>query len=645
MIKQQRYVREMSQSRRRIMPLAFGAVTIFCLLILRLWCLQILYVDDYRSLSENNRLRFLPVPASRGALMDRNGTVMVRNRPAFNLSLIPQEIKDVDAMLNRLSLLLGLDRAEMEERWKKAKGRARYYPVVVATNISREQVEIVEENRLRLTGVEITMKPVREYNFKQSAAHLMGYIGEISEKELDSEEYQNYNPGDYIGKNGIEKAWEHELHGEDGGRQLEVDSRGRVLRVLSESHPTVGNSLVLTIDQRLQQAAERAFGSHAGAAVVMDVNTGEILAFVSNPTFDPALFAGKIPVDIWEKYLKDKRKPLQNKALSGQYPPGSTFKMVTALAGLEAGIINESSSVYCDGTYEMGSGKFRCWSKSGHGAVNLRRSLKESCDVYYYHLGERLGIDRLAEMCRRFKLGDAMGVGLPGEKKGLIPTTEWKLKRYGKRWVAGDTPPAAIGQGYVLMTPIQMASMVATVANEGTVYRPHLVKKIVDADGKVLKEFGPEVLGQVGASPVNFKKVKQGLYAVVNEAGGTGAAARLGDVKVAGKTGTSQVVKLGEDRKKRMAYEYQDHALFTAFAPYEKPEVAVAVVVEHGGGGGATAAPIAGQILRAWADLKKPAAPRQQNRTDEDGEERQPDTPAALPAGRREHSEEKGATE
>lgn len=633
MIKQQRYVREMAQPKRRTIPLAFGALIIFCLLILRLWYLQILYVDDYRALSENNRLRFLPVAASRGALMDRNGTVMVRNRPSFNLSLIPQEIKDVEAMLDRLSSLLGLDRTELGERWQKAKGRARYYPVVVATNISREQVEIVEENRLRLNGVEITMKPVREYNFKQSAAHLMGYIGEISEKELDSEDYLDYNPGDYIGKNGIEKAWEQELHGDDGGRQLEVDSRGRVLRVLSESYPTVGNSLVLTVDQRLQQAAERAFGNQAGAAVVMDVTNGEILAFVSSPTFDPALFAGKIPTDIWEKYLKDKRHPLQNKALSGQYPPGSTFKMITALAGLEAGIVNESSTVHCDGTYEMGSGKFRCWSRSGHGTVNLRRSLKESCDVYYYHLGERLGIDRLAEMCRRFGLGEAMGIGLPGEKKGLVPTTEWKLKRFGKRWVPGDTPPAAIGQGYVLMTPIQMASMVATVANEGTVFRPHLVKQVVDADGKVLKEFAPEVIGQVGASAANFKKVKQGLYAVVNDAGGTGAAARLGDLKVAGKTGTSQVVKLGEDRKKRLAYEYQDHALFTAFAPYDKPEVAVAVVVEHGGGGGAAAAPIAGQILRAWADLKKPA-PRQERPGDDETDE-QP-AAAVLPPERRE---------
>lgn len=643
MIKERRYVREVAQPKRRTVPLATAAVVIFCLLILRLWHLQIISVEEYRALSENNRLRFLPVAASRGALMDRNGTVMVRNRPAFSLTVIPLEIKDMDAMLDRLAGMLKLDRAELGERWQKAKGRARYYPVVIASNITREQVEIIEENRLRLTGVEITMKPVREYNFKNTAAHLLGYIGEISDKELDSEGYEEYNPGDYVGKNGIEKAWERELHGNDGGRQLEVDSRGRVLRVLSERQPTVGNSLVLTIDNRLQREVENAFGALAGAAVVLDVNTGEVLAFVSNPTFDPALFAGKIPADIWQKYLKDKRHPLENKALSGQYPPGSTFKMITALAGLEAGVVNESTAFNCNGVYEIAHSKFRCWSKSGHGSVTLRKSLRESCDVYYYHIGERLGIDRLAEMCRRFGLGQAMGIGLQGEKKGLIPTSEWKLKRFGKRWFAGDTPPAAIGQGYVLMTPIQMASMVATMANEGTVYRPHLVKQLVDADGKVLKEFAPEVISQVGASSANFKKVKQGLYAVVNDAGGTGAAARIDSVKVAGKTGTSQVVKLGEDRKKRLAYEYQDHALFTAFAPYERPEVAVAVVIEHGGSGGKAAAPIAGRILRAWYDLKKPAA--KPKATPEDAQDEQGPATASSPAERREPQRIEGQSE
>ncbi len=606
MIKTQRYVRELEQPRRRTILLAFAVTVLFGVLLLRLWYLQVIKVDEYRAMSENNRLRFLPVAASRGALMDRNGVVLVNNRPAFSLTIIPQEVEDIEKTLDRLATLLKLDRTELGEKWQKSKGRARYYPVVVAGNLTREQVEIVEENRLRLPGVEVAMKPVRQYAFKTSAAHLLGYISEISDKELEQPDYADYNPGDYVGKNGIEKAWEHELHGNDGGRQLEVDSRGRVLRVLAESSPTVGNSLVLTIDQRLQQISEQAFGSQAGAAVVMDVTNGEVLAFVSNPVFDPALFAGRIPPDIWKGYLEDKRHPLENKALTGQYPPGSTYKIITALAGLEAGVINEHTTVQCGGDYEMGKSRFRCWKSSGHGVVNLRKSLKESCDVYYYWLGEKLGVERIAAMAERFHLGKDLGVGLQYEKKGLIPTMAWKLKRFGKKWLPGETLPVAIGQGYVLMTPLQMASMISIVANEGTIYRPHLVKRVVDQDGDTIKELAPEVLGTTGIPSASFKKIKQGLFAVVNEAGGTGGSARLWDYKVAGKTGTSQVVKLGEDRKKALKYEHRDHGLFVAFAPYDKPEIAVAVVVEHGGGGGAVAAPIAARILRGYFDLQKP---------------------------------------
>lgn len=620
MIKGQRYVREMSQPKQRTILLGFIVVVLFFLLLLRLWYLQIIRSEEYRAMSENNRLRFLPVAALRGALLDRNGTVMVNNRPSFSLSIIPQEVKDVDSLLDRLASLLKLDRLEMKERWEKSKGRARYYPVVVAINLSQDQVEIIEENRVRLPGVEISMKPIREYAFDNSAAHLFGYIAEISDKELELKAYADYNPGDYVGKNGIEKAWEQELHGNDGGRQLEVDSRGRVLRVLAESRPTVGNSLMLTIDSRLQHEAEQAFGAQAGAAVAMNVNTGEVLAFVSSPTFDPSLFAGRIPADIWKEYLEDKRRPLENKALAGQYPPGSTFKVLTALAGLEAGVIDEHTTISDPGYYEMGGHKFRDWKSGGHGVVNLRTSLKESCDTYYYRLGEKLGVDRIAAMAERFWLGRELGIGLQNEKKGLIPSTAWKLKRFGKKWFPGETLPVAIGQGYVLMTPIQLASMTATVANEGTIYRPHLVRKIVDPDGKTVKEFQPEVLGTTGVSVASFKKVKQGMYAVVNDPGGTGANARLWDVKVAGKTGTSQVVKLGEDRKKARKYEHMDHGLFIAFAPFDKPEIAVAVVVEHGGGGGAVAAPIAAKILRSFFDLQKPPAKVKPEKTEQDDE-------------------------
>lgn len=604
-MKERRFVRELVESKERVVILSFFVAGVFLLLLLRLWHLQILSAADYQALSENNRLRFVPVAASRGAILDRSGSVIVSNRPSFSLAVIPQEVTDREGLLTQLSGLLGLDRAEMAERWDKSRGRAKYFPIVLSSNITRDQVEIVEENRMRLPGVEIEMKPVREYAQGVLASHLLGYIGEISEKELDSAGLEEYNPGDYVGKNGIERALENELHGADGGRQLEVDARGRVLRTVSESYPTVGNSVVLTIDAGLQKQAELAFGDQAGAAVAMEVNSGEILAFVSNPGFDPALFSGKLPADIWKEYLEDVRHPLENKALSGQYPPGSTFKIVTALAGLQEGAVNDASSVSCSGAYTLGTSTFKCWNKKGHGTTSLKKSLRESCDVYYYQLGEKLGVDKIAAAARDFRLGSAMGIELQNEKKGLIPTAEWKQKRFGTRWYHGETLPVAIGQGYVLMTPIQLASMIATVANEGTIYRPHVVKRVVDADGKPLRETRPEVLGRTSFSKEAYRLVKQGLYAVVNEPGGTGAMARLPDVRVAGKTGSSQVVKM-RDGHNNSAYKYRDHALFVAFAPFENPEIAVAVVVEHGEHGGSAAAPIVGRILRAYFDGKKP---------------------------------------
>jgi len=390
---------------------------------------------------------------------------------------------------------------------------------------------------------------------------------------------------------------------------------------LNEAPPAPGNGVVLTIDKDVQKSAEEALGDKAGAAVVMAVDSGEILAFASNPGFDPALFAGRMPADTWKAYLSDKRHPLENKALKGQYPPGSTFKIITALAGIEAGLIDANTTVECKGAYTVGSTTFKCWQKHGHGQVNLKTALRESCDVYFYQLAERLGVDRIAQEARAFGLGAPMGVGLENEKGGLIPTSAWKEKRFGKKWFRGETLPVGIGQGYVLATPIQLASMIATVANEGTVYRPHVVKRIVDPDGKVLKEFTPEVIKTVPGKPGSYKLVKEGLLAVVNEPRGTGGAARLYEVRVAGKTGTSQVVKQ-RDTKGGIPYEYRDHALFVAFAPFEKPEVAVAVVIEHGEHGGAAAAPIAGRILRTYFEgkgvIKRPASPADAEEDDEE---------------------------
>lgn len=617
----QRYVRDNREKGQRVFWGAAIVGLVFFILATRLWYLQVIDSERLQELSESNRLRFVPIAASRGDILDRNGKVLVRNTPSFSVAVVPQEVKDKDALLSALSRYLGLDPDDLLQRWEKGKGRAKYYPIVVASGISRDQLEFMEEHQLWLPGIDIEMKPIREYPNGVLASHLLGYLGEINEQELEREEFASYNQGDYVGKNGLERSWEKVLHGVNGGRQIEVDARGRYLRTVSESRPTVGNSMVLTIDQEIQKAAEKSFGDKAGAAVVMEVNSGEILAFVSRPDFDPSLFAGKMPPDVWQSYLDDKRHPLENKALKGQYPPGSTFKIITALAGLENGLIDEHTTVTCTGSYDVGRDTFRCWEKKGHGSVDLKRSLRESCDVYYYQLAERLGVDKIAEMARRFGLGASLGVGLENEKSGMIPSMAWKEKKFGKKWFKGETLPVAIGQGYTLMTPIQLAAMTAAVANEGTVYRPRLVKRIIDPDGRVLKEYAPEVLYRPSVQPRNFRLVKLGLFAVVNEPRGTGGAARLYEVKVAGKTGTSQVVKQ-RDGKRDVAYQHRDHALFVAFAPYEKPEVAVSVVIEHGEHGGAAAAPIAGAILRAYFEqkgvIKKPVVREKEDDQEED---------------------------
>ncbi|HLO25911.1 MAG TPA: penicillin-binding protein 2 [Geobacteraceae bacterium] len=599
----QRYVRGDEGHTRRILLLNVVVCAVFFVLLTRLWYLQIIQSEKLKELSESNRLRLVPVAASRGKILDRNGEVLVNNTPSFSVAVIPQDVKDKQGLLAALARHLHMESSELLERWEKGKGRAKYYPVVLASGITRDQLEYLEENRLWLPGLDIEMKPVREYPSGLLAAHLLGHLGEISEQEMSEERFREYNLGDYVGKSGIERTWEHDLHGVNGGRQIEVDARGRFLRSLSESRPMTGNSLILTIDRNIQKSAEQAFGDKAGAAVVMEVGSGEILAFASNPSFDPALFSGRMPPEIWNAYLNDKRHPLENKALKGQYPPGSTFKIITALAALEEGIIDADTTFECKGSYTVGNNTFRCWNKHGHGRVNLKKALKESCDVYFYHLAERLGVDRIARTAREFGLGEALGIGLDSEKSGLIPTAAWKEKKYKKSWYKGETLPVAIGQGFVLMTPIQLASMISTVANEGTVYRPHLVKRVVDPEGKLVREFAPEIIKKLNIPSGTYRLVKEGLLAVVNESGGTGGAARLYEVKVAGKTGTSQVVKLRDDRG-AIPYEHRDHALFVAFAPYEKPEVAVAVVIEHGEHGGAAAAPIAGRILRAYFEGK-----------------------------------------
>jgi len=425
----QRFIREVRDPSRRLLFLTIAIAALFFILLMRLWYLQIVKVEDYQNLSENNRLRLVPVAASRGTILDRNGEILVDNRPSFSVAVIPQEVTDKDGLLGNLADLLDMDEAELTKEWDKGKRWSRYQPIILASNITRDQMEILEENRLFLPGLDIEMHPIREYPYGLLGAHLFGHLGEISEQELGSDRFRGYNPGDYMGKSGIERSWEKDLHGADGGRQIEVDAMGRFLRTVSEKRPTAGNSLVLTVDLKIQKAAEAAFGSKAGAAVAMDVNTGEILAFVSTPAFDPALFAGRLPANVWKSYLDDNRHPLENKALKGQYPPGSTFKIIMALAGLEEGLIDENTTVTCTGSYKLGGRSFGCWKRRGHGTVNLRKALRESCDVYFYRLGEQLGVDKIAFYARKFGLGEALGISLENEKSGLVPTSAWKERR------------------------------------------------------------------------------------------------------------------------------------------------------------------------------------------------------------------------
>ncbi len=602
-MKGQRYIQGGQDLNKRLYFISLGAAAFFLIILSRLWFLQFIEVGRLREMSENNRLRFIPVAASRGALLDRNNKIIVNNTPSFSLAVVPNEVKDKEYLLGNLSKILGIDRNELLARWERGKGRAKYFPVVLASGLTRDQVEYFEENALRLSGIEIEVKPVREYPEGMLASHLLGYIAEVSEKELEMPDNADFNSGDYIGKSGIERSYEKYLHGEDGGRQIEVDARGRFLRIMNETLPVPGQSLVLTIDRELQKVTEKALGDKAAAAVVMDVNTGEILSFASSPGFDPTLFTRRLSSEQWGTYLDDIRHPLENKVVRGQYPPGSTFKIITALAGLSEGLIDENTAVNCTGEYKLGNGTFRCWNKKGHGRVNLRTALRESCDVYFYALGEKLGVDRIALYARKFGLGDPTGIGMDGEKSGLVPTSAWKEKKTGIKWYRGETLPVSIGQGSLLTTPLQLAAMTSGLATNGTIYKPHIVKRILDREGKSAKEFPPEIMKSIDLKPEHFRLVREGLWAVVNEPRGTGAAARLYEVKVAGKTGTSQVVKMKES-KKALAYKHRDHALFVAFAPFDKPEIAVAVVVEHGEHGGGAAAVAAGQILRKYFELK-----------------------------------------
>ena len=595
--------------KKKIRVFAMLVIFVFLCLLMRIWYLQILKWQYLTGLSENNRVRMVSLPAYRGTIKDRNGETLVSIRPSFNLYITPEDAGDSGSSLDLLAKKIKFKRGKL----KKSIGREKSFKdILIKTDISREEVAFIEENNMRLPGIKIKAEPLRNYVYKDLMSHTLGYLGEISKSKLKNTNNLFYSQGDFVGKNGLENIFESTLRGKKGNKEVEVDVSGRELKTIRRLPSESGNNLILTLDVKVQAELEKAMTSTPekivnGSAVVIKVQTGEILAIASKPTFDPNEFAEGITSGSWRKLINDEMHPLQNRSIHSQYPPGSTYKIAVAYAALEEGVIDPETTIYCPGHFKLGRGRYRCWKKSGHGAVNLHDALVQSCDVYFYTLGHRMGIDTLARYAKKFGFGTPAGIGLSREKSGLVPSTQWKLKNRKKAWLLGETISASIGQGYNLVTPLQQANMMAAVANGGMLLKPYIVKRIEEPGGTTIKEFFPEIRRQIAGSSENLEVIRKALRDVVNGVRGTGKRSRLKNIIVSGKTGTVQVVRMKSneelEKEDEVPYKYRDHAWFVAFAPYEKPEIAVAVLVEHGGHGGTTAAPIAKKVFKKYFQL------------------------------------------
>ena len=580
----------------------------FALIFVRLWHLQIIKGDDFRNLSENNRIRIQDIPAPRGILYDREGTPLVDSFPAFDVSLYRQDLRRPETLIRPLSQTLSLDQEKLQARMAAAKDLPPSQAFKIKTNISREELAQVETRRLDLPGVMVDVVIRRNYPYRSLAAHIIGHLGEISQEELEKDLYSNHKAGYLVGKYGIEQTHEVELMGESGGRQIEVNAVGRMMRVLGTVEPIPGNNLFLTLDLELQKAAEEALAGKNGAVVALDPRNGDVLAMVSKPDFDPNLFSRGITPENWKSIIGNPARPLQNRATQGQYPPGSVFKIITALAALEEKAITPDTVFSCSGAFPFGNRDYHCWKKEGHGRMDLKRAIVESCDVYFYQVGLRLGVDRIAKYASAVGLGKSTGYPLGQEKPGLVPTSAWKLKRFRIPWQTGETLSVAIGQGFNLATPLQIASSVSALFNGGRFFQPRVVQSVRSPDGEVLQEIPPVATRSLHFTPEHVEFIRDALWGVVNGPGGTGSRAKIQGFDVAGKTGTSQVIQRREGRGEINLPEFQDHAWFACFAPAPKPEITVVAFVEHGGGGGAVAAPVARKVMENYF-LRKKSSP------------------------------------
>jgi len=592
--------------KRRVM-VAVGVVILFLLVIMsRFWYLQIDQGEHYRTLAETNRVRIRSVPAPRGHIFDKYGREIVTNRPSFNVSLIREDSYDIQDVLKRLAVVLDEDIEALWRRIRKAEGTPRHLPITLKEDVDWETLAYLENNKYKFSGVRIEVQPVRVYHYGDLGANMIGYIGSINQKQLEADEESYYEGGDLIGKRGLERLREKDLRGEKGSSSTEVNARGFEQQQLKSVYPLPGRDITLTIDAELQKAAEQymAISDKAGAVVAMEVDTGRLIAAASAPSIHLEDFIGGISKKNWNALLENPKNPLLNKVVQGAYPPGSTYKMITALAGLSEGVITEHTTFYCPGHYYFGNRLYRCWKHSGHGTVDIRRAITESCDVYFYQVGQRVGVDKLAEYAKKLGLGVRSGVELEHEKQGIIPTKAWKRKRFKDKWHEGETLSVAIGQGFNNVTPLQICIMTSVIANGGKMYQPQIVESVMTPDGEVIEQFTPELVSELNDREKHYLElIREGMFGVVQGKRGTARNVRIEGITVAGKTGTAQVVRLAQYKglkEQEIPYKYRDHAWFTCYAPADDPKIAVTVLVEHGLHGGSGAGPIARVMLKKY---------------------------------------------
>jgi penicillin-binding protein 2 len=572
---------------------------VFLVLAARLWQLQIIRGREYALQAERNRIRTLDVTAPRGAIMDRNREVLVDNRPSFNILLYREYMKDESATRAFAADNLKVAPADFDALLQRGRREPVFRPLIVKEDVGIDDISIVEAHRHDRPEIQLGPQPRRLYRRGKLAAHVLGYVGEVSDEELSSSVFPDARPGDLVGKSGVERTYNACLTGTDGKRRVLVDSQGRELGILGEIEAVIGGELSLTLDARLQEAAESLLAGKVGSIVAMDPRNGEILAMASAPAFDPNRFASRLSEEEWNGLINDPDRPLQNRAIQNSYSPGSTFKVVMALTALEEGVIDESSRVFCGGAAAYYNRLFHCWSK-GHGYLNVVGAIQNSCNIFFYEMGKRVGIEKIAEHAGALGLGERTGIDLPGERAGVMPSPEWKQRTRGDKWYAGETISVAIGQGAVSVTPLQLLRAVSAIAMGGRLVTPHLLLRA----GKPAGAAPSWPVRELNFRPETTADILAGMWGSVN-AGGTGGRARVPGLDICGKTGTAQVI--GAETAKKLGSDselFEDHSWFVGFANRDNPEIAVVVFVEHGGKGGVAAAPLAGEIFRKYFEIK-----------------------------------------